>query len=57
MGTPLNATTFNGIIEELTNKIPGDAPIVLREGKEYHYYTDLPDPGTPGRIFFKKVTE
>ena len=55
MGTPLNASVFNVIVGELDNKIPGDAPIVLREG--IHYGDTLPDPGTPGRIFFKKVTE
>lgn len=57
VGTPLNAVTFNEIIDELTNKIPGDAPIVLKEGVGYHYSDDLPDPGTKGRIFFKRVIE
>ena len=56
-GTPLNATVFNNIVDELSNKLPGDAPIVLKEGVEYHYGDTLPDPGTPGRIFFKRVSD
>lgn len=57
VGTPLNASVFNVIVDELGNKIASDAPIVLREGLNYHYGDTLPDPGTPGRIFFKRVTE
>jgi hypothetical protein len=30
-------------------------PMILKEG--VHYGDTLPNPGTPGRIFFKKVTE
>ena len=52
-GTPLNASVFNAIVTELGNKIPGDAPIVLKEGVNYHYGSTLPNPGTPGRLFFK----
>lgn len=57
VGTPLNASVFNVIVDELDNKFASDAPIVLREGMNYHYGDTLPDPGTPGRIFFKRVTE
>lgn len=32
-------------------------PMILKEGADYHYGDSLPDPGTPGRIFFKKVSE
>lgn len=80
-GTPLNAETFNKIIEELssgesdevipierggTNATDGatglknllhSGHIVLREGVDYHYGDTLPAAGTPGRIFFKKVSE
>ena len=72
-GTPLNATVFNEIIDELSATVP-----ITRGGTNAtngatglknlfaagatvlssHQYGDtLPDPGTPGRIFFKKVTE
>ena len=54
-GTPLNASVFNGIVNELKNKIPNDGPIVLKEGVDYHYGDTLPSAGTPGRLFFKKV--
>lgn len=55
-GTPLNASTFNAIVDELGNKIPSDGPIVLTEG--IHYGDTLPPAGNKGRIFFlKKVTE
>ena len=32
-------------------------PMILKEGVDYHYGDSLPDAGTKGRIFFKKVSE
>ena len=55
VGTPLSATVFNGIIDEMEKKISGDAPIVLKEG--LHYGATLPDAGTKGRIFFLEKGE
>lgn len=71
-GTPLNAEVFNEIIDELAATVPttrggtgaqtGDAGLknLLASGPmilSSHQYGDtLPDPGIPGRIFFKKVS-
>ena len=55
-GTPLNASTFNAIVDELVNKIPSDGPIVLTEG--IHYGDTPPPSGNKGRIFLlKKAAE
>lgn len=67
MGTPLNAATFNKIIEEVipmtrggTDATDGVTALknLLASGEmilSSHQYGDtLPDPGIPGRIFFKK---
>lgn len=77
VGTPLNAETFNAMVEWLNSirdsvvqidsggtgatdgatglmNLLAAGPMVLSS----HQYGDtLPSPGTPGRIFFKRVTE
>jgi hypothetical protein len=77
VGTPLNAETFNKIIDELSS-VESDEVIPIERGGtnatdgatglknlfaagatvlSSHQYGDaLPTPGTPGRIFFKKVS-
>lgn len=55
-GTPLNAETFNSILDELVKMFANDAPIVLTEG--IHYGEDFPDNPVDGQFFLKKkVTE
>ena len=56
IGTPLNAETFNAIVDELANKFSNDSPIVLREG--IHYGDTFPTNSVEGQLFLKKkVTE
>jgi hypothetical protein len=55
-GTPLNAETFNDILNELANKFSSDSPMVLTEG--IHYGDDFPPNSVEGQFFLKKkVTE
>lgn len=55
-GTPLNADTFNDILNELANKFSSDSPMVLTEG--IHYGEDFPSDPVEGQFFLKKkVTE
>ena len=55
-GTPLNASTLNQLVEENAEglrKLFAAGPTVISANQ---YGTSLPAAGTPGRIFFKKVT-
>lgn len=54
-GTPLNAATLNQLVEESAEGLKNlfaAGPTVLSANQ---YGDTLPEPGTPGRIFFKKV--
>lgn len=55
-GTPLNASTFNNMVSglKLNNQLAA-GPMIMTEGAQYG--DTLPEPGTPGRIFFLKVSE
>lgn len=55
VGTPLNASVFNGILNEMDQKFSSESPIVLKEGVDYHYGDVLPDAGTKGRIFLLRT--
>lgn len=76
-GTPLNAETFNKIIDELSSVESDEIVPIARGGtgatdgstglknlltsgamilSSNQYGDTLPDPGVPGRIFFKRVT-
>ena len=48
--TPITPDALNHMEDGIKNALP----TVLTEGE--HYGDTLPAPGTPGRIFFKKVT-
>ena len=55
-GTPLNAETFNAMLDEMAKMFANDSPIVLREG--IHYGDTFPTNSVEGQLFLKKkVTE
>lgn len=58
VGTPLNAETFNTMLiptsgGTMTGTL-GVKGLILTSGVDYG--TTLPSAGTPGRLFFKKVS-